>query len=339
MDALSAGRRARAVRSPHPRRPRSARERREKRNAFPWRLRGGPGPAARSAPQPASTATAPVLCPGDIREREEGGEEGGRRGEEGGGGRGGGGGGRGGEGGGRGRGKGGGRRGEREEEGRRGEGEGGEQGWLAGPGDGRQSRECHEDGVLGAVPQAFPVDRWSCARPRPIRGRRISCGCRGSACRTVSVGWDAKIAGIEARGFVLGTAVALDLAVGFVPIRKHGAIHPGPRAMRLAAPDWRGNEAELLIQRAALTPADRVLLVDDSIETGSQASAARQLIEECGSCWVGLSVLVDQAKPAVRRGLERVVAAVAFEALPPSLGRTFLNAPANQIQSRVTRLA
>ena len=129
-----------------------------------------------------------------------------------------------------------------------------------------------------------------------------------------------KIAGIEARGFVLGTAVALDLAVGFVPIRKHGAIHPGPKAMRRAAPDWRGNEAKLLIQRAALTPADRVLLVDDWIETGSQASAARQLIEECGSCWVGLSVLVDQAKPAVRRGLERVVSAVAFEALPPSLG-------------------
>ena len=108
-----------------------------------------------------------------------------------------------------------------------------------------------------------------------------------------------KIAGIEARGFVLGTAVALDLAVGFVPIRKHGAIHPGPKAMRRAAPD-RGNEAKLLIQRAALTLAVRVLLVDDWIETGSQASAARQLIEECGSCWVGLSVLLDQAKPAVR---------------------------------------
>ena len=39
-----------------------------------------------------------------------------------------------------------------------------------------------------------------------------------------------RVAGVEARGFILGTAVALDLGVGFVPIRKQGAIHPGPKA-------------------------------------------------------------------------------------------------------------
>ena len=128
-----------------------------------------------------------------------------------------------------------------------------------------------------------------------------------------------KVAGIEARGFILGAPVALNLGAGFVAIRKRGAIHPGPKAIVRAARDWRGNEPELLVQRAALTPADRVLLVDDWIETGSQAQAARQLIEECGATWVGLAVLVDQAKPETRRLLEPVSSIVEFKALPPSV--------------------
>lgn len=48
-----------------------------------------------------------------------------------------------------------------------------------------------------------------------------------------------KVAGVEARGFVLASAVALDLGAGFVPLRKSGSIHPGPKAERLAGPDWR----------------------------------------------------------------------------------------------------
>jgi adenine phosphoribosyltransferase len=129
-----------------------------------------------------------------------------------------------------------------------------------------------------------------------------------------------KVAGVEARGFILGTAVALDLAVGFVPIRKRGSIHPGPKASVRAAPDWRGNAPELLLQRAVLSPADRVLVVDDWVETASQALAARRLIEECGGQWGGLSVLVNQADPATLQLLEPVSAVVAFEALPASLG-------------------
>jgi adenine phosphoribosyltransferase len=129
-----------------------------------------------------------------------------------------------------------------------------------------------------------------------------------------------KVAGVEARGFVLGTAVALDLAVGFVPIRKPGSIHPGPKASVRAAPDWRGNEQELLVQRAALTTTDCVLLVDDWIETGSHALAARRLIEDCGAQWAGLSVLVAQTAAGTRQLLEPLCAVVEFEALPPSLG-------------------
>jgi adenine phosphoribosyltransferase len=128
-----------------------------------------------------------------------------------------------------------------------------------------------------------------------------------------------KVAGIEARGFILGAAVALDLAVGFAPIRKEGAIHPGPKAAARVAPDWRGKEPVLQLQRAAVAKTDRVLLVDDWVETGSQALAARRLIEECGALWAGLTVLVDQVDPAVRDLLEPFAAVASSRDLPSSV--------------------
>ena len=48
-----------------------------------------------------------------------------------------------------------------------------------------------------------------------------------------------KVAAVEARGFVFGAAVALRLGVGFVPVRKPGSVHPGPKALHVSAPDWR----------------------------------------------------------------------------------------------------
>jgi len=127
----------------------------------------------------------------------------------------------------------------------------------------------------------------------------------------------AKVAAVEARGFILGTAVAMHLGVGFVPIRKAGAIHPGPKAVRQAGPDWRGNQPTLTIQRAALRSNERVLLVDDWIETGSQALAARALIEDCGAQYAGLSVLVDQSsEEEVRNTLLPVAYVVSSVELP-----------------------
>lgn len=81
----------------------------------------------------------------------------------------------------------------------------------------------------------------------------------------------AKVAGIESRGFILGTAAALELGVGFVPVRKADGLFPGPKAVAEAGTDYRGNRHTLRVQRAALAGGDRVLLVDDWIETGSEA--------------------------------------------------------------------
>jgi adenine phosphoribosyltransferase len=127
-----------------------------------------------------------------------------------------------------------------------------------------------------------------------------------------------KVAGVEARGFVLGAAVAIRLETGFVAIRKPGSIHPGPKAVQLSKPDWRGRRVAYELQRAALGGDDRVLLVDDWAETGSQALAARALIEECGGAWRGVSLLVDQLTDEVREQLEPVHAIVRSEQLPPS---------------------
>jgi adenine phosphoribosyltransferase len=126
------------------------------------------------------------------------------------------------------------------------------------------------------------------------------------------------VAGVEARAFVLGTAAALAAGVGFVPIRKAGAVHPGPKAARTTDPDWRGRRHELVLQRAALGPGDRVLLVDDWAEAGSQAMAARALIEECGAEYAGLSLLVDQLPDGARARLEPVRAVVSHAELPAS---------------------
>ena len=112
-----------------------------------------------------------------------------------------------------------------------------------------------------------------------------------------------KVPAVEARGFVVGSAVAVRLGVGFVPIRKAGSIHPGPKAERRTAPDWRGRESVLQIQRAPLRARDRVLLVDDWVETGSQAITALALIGDCGASYAGMSVLVDQLSRGVRERL------------------------------------
>jgi adenine phosphoribosyltransferase len=117
-----------------------------------------------------------------------------------------------------------------------------------------------------------------------------------------------KVGGIEARGFVLATAVALELGAGFVAIRKPGSVHPGPKVELAAPPDWRGLETVLRLQRHVIASSDRVLVVDDWAETGSKALTARRLIESCGARYAGLSLLVDQLSKDVRDELEPVAA-------------------------------
>jgi adenine phosphoribosyltransferase len=126
-----------------------------------------------------------------------------------------------------------------------------------------------------------------------------------------------KVAAIEARGFVLGGAVATALNAGFVAIRKPGSLLPGDMFTHTSEPDYRGNTPTFFMQRHALGPDDRVLLVDDWAERGSQAQAAHSLIAAAGATYAGLSIIVDQLEPELRTALAPVVSIVTASELPP----------------------
>ncbi len=111
-----------------------------------------------------------------------------------------------------------------------------------------------------------------------------------------------KVVGIESRGFLLGGAVAVALDAGFAGVRKGGALLPGPKLREpMRAPDYRGRVHDLLLQASALDRRDRVLLVDDWIESGNQALAVKHLVLRANATFVGTSVIVNQL-PTDRAG-------------------------------------
>jgi len=125
------------------------------------------------------------------------------------------------------------------------------------------------------------------------------------------------VAGIEARAFAFGAVVARTLRAGFVPIRKDGALFPGGTLAETAEADYRGRRWTLRIRPDGLGAGARVLLVDDWAERGSQALAARRLVERTGATFGGLSLIVDQLADAVRACLAPVAAIVPAGELPP----------------------
>lgn len=124
------------------------------------------------------------------------------------------------------------------------------------------------------------------------------------------------VVALEARGFVVGGLVARELGVGLVLARKPGAVHPDSDGHVATEPDWRGRHVEILISRRAVLSGDRLLLVDDWIETGSQARTVSTLAESRGAKVVGVSVLVDDTTEKVRQELT-VVGLVRSSDLPP----------------------
>lgn len=98
-----------------------------------------------------------------------------------------------------------------------------------------------------------------------------------------------KIAGIEARGFIFGGALAAHMNLGFVPIRKAGKL---PRQTYRVDYSLEYGKDSVEIHKDALTKDDNVLLVDDVLATGGTATAAAQLISHCGATISGLSVLL-----------------------------------------------
>lgn len=99
-----------------------------------------------------------------------------------------------------------------------------------------------------------------------------------------------KVVGPEARGFMIGVPVALELGAGFIPARKPGKL---PRETYSVSYELEYGSDTLEIHRDAIQPGDRVLIVDDLIATGGTAAATGKLIQEVGGELVGYACILE----------------------------------------------
>jgi len=132
---------------------------------------------------------------------------------------------------------------------------------------------------------------------QPFAGRRID-----------------KVAGIEARGFILGGAVAHQLSVGFVPVRKKGKL-PWTTVGEDYALEYGTDRVE--VHADAIAPGEQVLLIDDLIATGGTAVAAIKLVEKLGGVVMAASFVIDLPELGGRALVEKrgvpTVALIAFD--------------------------
>ncbi|MBT4489173.1 MAG: adenine phosphoribosyltransferase [Rhodospirillaceae bacterium] len=111
------------------------------------------------------------------------------------------------------------------------------------------------------------------------------------------------IAGIEARGFILGGAVAHQLSIGFVAVRKKGKL-PWQTISVEYELEYGTDEVEIHID--SVEAGDQILIVDDLIATGGTAAATTQLVRDAGGEVVGASFIVDLPELGGRARLEEM---------------------------------
>jgi len=112
-----------------------------------------------------------------------------------------------------------------------------------------------------------------------------------------------KVVGLEARGFILGGAMAHQLSVGFVPVRKKGKL-PGATIAQKYTLEY--GQAEMELHEDALEAGERVLLVDDLLATGGTAEAGIRLIERLGAVITGCAFVIDLPDLGGRKHLEKL---------------------------------
>lgn len=135
---------------------------------------------------------------------------------------------------------------------------------------------------LLASPEAFAAAARAMAEP--FRGERPE-----------------KVLGIEARGFLFGTALARELNIGIVPARKPGKL---PRATESISYGLEYGKDRLEVHADAFHKGERVLIVDDVLATGGTAKAASELAERLGAHVIGVSVFIELGALGGRARLE-----------------------------------
>ena len=99
-----------------------------------------------------------------------------------------------------------------------------------------------------------------------------------------------KVVGPEARGFIVGCPVAYKMGIGFAPARKKGKL---PRETVSVTYDLEYGQSSLYMQKDAIKPCQKVLLVDDLMATGGTLAATIKLIEKLGGIVVGTAFLIE----------------------------------------------
>ncbi|WP_295614304.1 adenine phosphoribosyltransferase [Chamaesiphon sp. GL140_3_metabinner_50] len=98
------------------------------------------------------------------------------------------------------------------------------------------------------------------------------------------------IVGMESRGFIFGAALAYQMGIGFIPVRKPGKL---PAAVRSIDYALEYGTDRLEIHADAFTPGNRILIVDDLIATGGTAAATAKLLQELGGELVGCAFVIE----------------------------------------------
>ena len=103
------------------------------------------------------------------------------------------------------------------------------------------------------------------------------------------------VVGPQSRGFLLGALTAAALGVGFVEARKHGhaAADSDAWLRRTSPPDYRDRHVRFGFRKNLVRAGDRVLMVDDWVDTGATAVTIKALVEDSGAEWVGVAAIVD----------------------------------------------
>ena len=102
-----------------------------------------------------------------------------------------------------------------------------------------------------------------------------------------------KVVGIESRGFIMGAPVAYGLSAGFIPVRKPGKL---PSDIYEAKYELEYGTDTLTVHQDAITPGERVLVVDDLLATGGTIAATLDLLKQLGAVVVGVAFLIELAE-------------------------------------------